>query len=53
MSYKVLGYGCHIQDKMYAEVYWEVLGKSLKDSLNYWGLNKKDIITPKIYKNLL
>ena len=44
MSFNGAGYGCHIQEKMNAEVYCEILDTSFKDSLEYWGVSKNEII---------
>jgi transposase len=44
MSYEGVGYGCHIQQTMDADVYCEILNTSLKDSLEYWGLSNDEII---------
>lgn len=44
MSYYGVGYGCHVQDMMNAEVYCEILNTSFKDSIEYWNLSTSEII---------
>src|SRR5262249_51917150 len=44
MSWKGIGYGCQIVDRMDAGLYCEVLETSFKDSLEYWGFSAGDFI---------
>ena len=44
MLYEVIGYGCHIQHIMDADVYCEILETPLKDTLNYWGFSFNNVI---------
>ena len=44
ITYAGVGYGCHIEETMDADVYCHILGTSLKDTLEYWGLSKEDAI---------
>jgi hypothetical protein len=44
MTYYGIGYGCQIEGTMKAVDYCEILDTSFKDTLSYWGIDKKDII---------
>ena len=44
MSWKGVGYGCQVLEKIDADLYCEVLDKSLKDSLDYWGYSVDDFV---------
>jgi transposase len=44
MSYKGVGYSHHIQQIMNADVYCQILGTSLKGSLDFWDFSKDNII---------
>jgi hypothetical protein len=44
MSYEGIGYGCHIQETMNADIFIEVLENAFQDSLDYWGLHDGDFI---------
>ena len=44
ITYEGVGYGCHIQQVMDSDLYCEILETSLKDTLDYWGLSKSDVI---------
>jgi len=44
MTYYGIGYGCQIEGIMKAEDYCNILSTSFKDTLEYWSLNKDEII---------
>ena len=44
MTYSGIGYGCQIEGTMKAEDYCNVLATSLKDTLEFWGLDKDKVI---------
>jgi len=44
MTYKGIGYGCHIQETMDSKVYCDILETSFKDTLDYWDLSLNDVI---------
>jgi transposase len=44
MTYYGIGYGCKIDGIMKAEDYCHILSTSFKDTLDYWCLNKHEII---------
>lgn len=44
MTYKGIGYGCHIQEVMNSKVYCDILETSFKDTLDYWDLELDDVI---------
>jgi hypothetical protein len=44
MSWKGVGYGCQIMDRMDADLYCEVLETTFKDSLEYWEFSADGFI---------
>ena len=44
ITYAGIGYGCHIEETMNADVYCHILETSLKDTFEYWGLSKDGVI---------
>ena len=44
ISWKGVGYGSQIMDKMDADLYCEVLETTFKDSLEYWEFSANDFI---------
>ena len=44
MTFKGVGYGCHIQQIMDSKLYCEILQKYLKDSLNFFDISINDMI---------
>jgi transposase len=44
ITYAGVGYGCHIEETMDADVYRHILETSFKDTLEYWGLSKQSVI---------
>ena len=44
MTYRGIGYGCHIQEIMDSAVYIDILNTTFKDSLEYWGYKLDEII---------
>jgi transposase len=44
MSTNGVGYACHIEDIMDAEVYCYILGTTFRDSLEYWNLGWQDFV---------
>lgn len=44
MTYSGIGYGCQIEGIMKAEDYCGILDTAFKNTLEYWGLDKNDII---------
>lgn len=44
MTWKGVGYSCKIDDTMDAQLYSEILQHELMDSIQYYGLDKKNVI---------
>jgi transposase len=44
MSINGVGYACHIEDRMNAELYCYILGSTFRDSVKYWNLRWTDLV---------
>jgi transposase len=44
MTYSGIGYGCQIEGIMKAEDYCNIMATSFKDTLEFWGLDKGEVI---------